>query len=292
MAGGFFNRMYYGNPNKPDLKKEDVQEGRFKLFFVVLRIRFWKLIQLNLLYSIFWIPGFFVAYMNLMALAQAPELVETAGNIQSFGFQMLLMLIPCMLIAGPATAGTTYIIRNWARDEHAWVMSDFKDAWKQNWKESLLVMLINGLALLIFYVNINFYAAQGQQNLIFVVLHYLIIMLGIIYAMMNMFIFPMLVTYKLKLRQIFKNAAIFTMAELPRAFGIFLLAFLIFGVVFYFSVPFIIPFFILGLTFPMFITISFTNWVFDKYLNKALSNNDEEDGNGEDDKGDNEEGNV
>ena len=66
------------------------------------------------------------------------------------------------------------------------------------------------------------------------------------------------------------------MAELPRAFVIFLLAFLLFGVVFYYSIPFILPFFIIGLTFPMFITISFANWVFEKYLNKRLREENEE----------------
>ncbi|MFY9177877.1 MAG: DUF624 domain-containing protein [Caldicoprobacterales bacterium] len=276
MFGGFFNRMYYGNPNKPDLKKEDMKEGPIKLFFIVLQVRFWKLIQLNLLYSIFWIPAFAVTYMNLMAVSQSPEVLQSSGNIQSFLFTMLLMLVPCMLIAGPATAGTSYVIRNWARDEHAWLWSDFKDAWKQNWKESLLIMLINGIALLVFYVNITFYTVQAQQNLLFTVLRYLIMVIGIIYAMMNMFIFPMLVTYKLKVREIFKNAIIFTMAELPRAFVIFLLAFLLFGVVFYYSIPFILPFFIIGLTFPMFITISFANWVFEKYLNKRLREENEE----------------
>ncbi|MGI6372586.1 MAG: YesL family protein [Caldicoprobacterales bacterium] len=181
---------------------------------------------------------------------------------------MIILLIPCMVIAGPATAGVVYVIRNWARDEHAWLWSDFKDAWKQNWKESLLIMLINGLALFVFYINMNFYAVQAQKGLIYIVLRYIVIMIGIIYCMMNMFIFPMLVTYKLKLRQIFKNALIFTMAELPRTFAIFVLAFLLFGIVFYYSIPFIIPFFIIGLTFPMFIAISYVNWVFDKYLNK------------------------
>ena len=242
MFGGFFNRMYYGNPNKPDLKKEDVQEGPIKLFFVVLQVRFWKLIQLNLLYSIFWVPAFIVTYINLMAMAQSPEVLQTAENVRGFVLTMLIQLVPCMLIAGPATAGTTYVIRNWARDEHAWIWSDFKDAWKQNWKESLLIMLINGLAMIVFYVNLIFYTVQAQQSLLFVVLRYLIIMMGIIYALMNMFIFPMLVKYKLKLKDIFKNSIIFTIAELPRAFVIFLLAFLIFGVVFYYSIPFIIPF--------------------------------------------------
>ena len=240
MFGGFFNRMYYGNPNKPDLKKEDVQEGSIKLFFIVLQVRFWKLIQLNLLYSLFWVPAFAVVYMNLMAVAQSPEFLEAAGNLQSFLLSMLILLVPCMLIAGPATAGTTYVLRNWSRDEHAWVWSDFKDALKQNWKESILIMLINGLALIIFYVNILFYTVQAQSSFLFVVLRYFILVIGVIYAMMNMFVFPMLVTYNLKIRDIFKNALIFTIAELPRAFVIFLLAFLLFGVVFYYSIPFII----------------------------------------------------
>ncbi|HZJ58575.1 MAG TPA: DUF624 domain-containing protein [Clostridia bacterium] len=270
MFGGFFNRMYYGNPNKPDLKKEDVHGGRFKLFFVVLQVRVWKLIQLNLLYSLFWAPAFFVTYTHLMAMSQMLENNDMVGNLPGFWTSLLILLIPCMLIAGPATAGTVYVIRNWARDEHAWLWSDFKDVWKQNWKGSLLVMLINGLALFVFYVNMNFYAVQAQKSLIFIVLRYLIVIVGIIYSMMNMFIFPMLVTYKLRLRQIFKNALIFTMAELPRAFVIFVLAFLLFGVVFYYSMPFIVPFFIIGLTFPMFIVVSFANWVFDKYLNREL----------------------
>ena len=91
-----------------------------------------------------------------MAMAQSPEVLQTAENVRGFVLTMLIQLVPCMLIAGPATAGTTYVIRNWARDEHAWIWSDFKDAWKQNWKESLLIMLINGLAMIVFYVNLIF----------------------------------------------------------------------------------------------------------------------------------------
>jgi len=285
---GFFTRMYYGDPRKPDLKKEDMPEGRFKIFFIVLQVRFWKLIQLNLLYSIFWIPAFFVVYVNLMYLAELQNMPDLANTIQGLGTTIVLTLIPCFLIAGPATAGATYVIRNWARDEHAWVFSDFKDAWKQNWKESLIIMLINGLALLIFYVNISFYRVLAQQNVAYLALYYLIFIMGFVYLMMNMFIFPMLVTYKLKVRQIFKNALIFTMAELPRTIGIFLIAGAIFGVVFYYSIPFIIPLFLVGFTFPMLITTSYANWVFDKYLNKrikeenSLEEADEADAEGED----------
>ena len=91
--------------------------------------------------------------------------------------------------------------------------------------------------------------------------------MGIIFAMMNMFIFPMLVTYKLKVRQIYKNAFIFTIVELPRT----VLMFAISAGIFYLSIRFyIIPMFIIGITLPMLISVSYANWVFDKYLNKIF----------------------
>ena len=36
--GKFFNRMYYGDPRKPDLKLEDMPDNRFELFFTVLKV--------------------------------------------------------------------------------------------------------------------------------------------------------------------------------------------------------------------------------------------------------------
>ena len=118
MFGGFFNRMYYGDPRKPDLKKEDVRGGRFKLLTTVLSVRFWQLIQLNLLYSIFWIPAFLLLQVQSAMMQEVGE---------SFIIPFFLLMIPCLMLTGPATAAVSYIIRNWARDEHAWVWSDFKD---------------------------------------------------------------------------------------------------------------------------------------------------------------------
>ena len=256
---GFFNRMYYGDPRKPDLTPEDMPDNRFKLFFTVLKIRFWKLIQLNLLYSIFWLPTFILLYLQGIVSYKTKE---------PLSILFFLILIPCFMIAGPATAGVTYVIRDWSRDEHAWLFSDFKDAWKENWKESLLIMLINGIVLLVFYVNMLFYRQMAVEKWGFLVLYYFIMVMGFIYLMMNMFLFPMLVTYKLKVRQIIKNAFIFTIAELPRNIFIFAIS----AGLFLLSTSYLlsIPVFILGLTLPMLISISYCNWVFDKYLNKHI----------------------
>jgi len=259
MFGGFFNRMYYGDPRKPDLKKEDLKGNRFKLFFTVLPIRFWQLIQLNLLFSIFWIPAFVLLQAQLLVMQ------ETGDPISILFY---LLMIPCLMLTGPATAAVSYIVRNWARDEHSWVWSDFKDAWKENWKQGVLMMLINGIVIMLFNVNLIFYGQMARENLIYSFLYYFMIMLFILFAMMNMFIFPMMVTYRLKLRQMIKNAFILTMVKLPRTFLIFILAAAI--ILLSLSVLLSIPFFIVGLTFPAFIMISYVNWIFDEYINKRL----------------------
>jgi len=255
MFGGFFNRMYYGDPRKPDLKEEDLKKNRFKLFFLVLQIRFWKIMQLNLLYSVFLLPAFLLGYLQLMVTAET-------GEPLSILFFALLTL--GMMIAGPATAGTVYVLRNWARDEHAWLFLDFKDAWKRNWKEAILIMFINGTALTLLYVNYTFYRDLAGQNVWFLIINYFMIVLAIIYAMMNIYIFPLLVTYKLTVKQIFKNAFIFTIVKLPQTFAIFVVILAIFAL----SIYFMFPIFIIGLAFPALIGVSLANGVFDLYMNR------------------------
>ncbi|HOB20822.1 MAG TPA: YesL family protein, partial [Candidatus Atribacteria bacterium] len=157
MLDGFFNRMYYGDPRKPDLKNENVKANRFKLFFTVLQVRFWQMIQLNLIYSVFWIPTIYLYFVLVTAVDNMkPE--EFVAIIPT----MLLILIPCLTIAGPATAGVSYVLRKWANDEHAWVWSDFKDALKENWKQGLMMMLLNGIFIFLFYTNIQFYSEMAD----------------------------------------------------------------------------------------------------------------------------------
>lgn len=256
---GFFNRMYYGDPRKPDLKKDDVEGNRLKMFFTVLPILFWQLIQLNLLYSIFWIPS--VILLNIQGLLMQ----ETNEPVSILFF---LLLIPCLMIAGPSTAGMTYIVRRWARDEHAWVWSDFKDAWKENWKQGLIIMLINGVLLLLFNVNLQFYGAMVAENTLFLILYYMMIVLAVVIAMMNMFIFPLMVTYRLPIKHLLRNAFILTMVKLPFTFLVLIVAaaLVVLSLIYLVS----IPFFVVGLTFPAFIVLSYVNWIFDKYINNRM----------------------
>ena len=70
--------------------------------------------------------------------------------------QTLLLLVPCLALTGPFTTGVAYVTRNWARDEHAFIWSDFIDAVKGNWKYGLLTGFITGLMPLLMYVCVTF----------------------------------------------------------------------------------------------------------------------------------------
>ena len=58
--------------------------------------------------------------------------------MRSYLFVWLVGVVPCVAITGPSSAGSAYIMRNWARDQHAFLFSDFKDAFKGNWKHALV----------------------------------------------------------------------------------------------------------------------------------------------------------
>jgi len=264
MFGGIFNRMYYGDPKKPDLNKEDIKQSRVKTFFTVVSVRFWQLIELNLMYAVFWLPAY------LLLLASAIIFQETG---QSLDTAFYLFLIPCLVLTGPATAGVTYVLRNWARDEHAWVWSDFWDAWKANWKQGLLMMLINGVLIYIMNISLQFYRMNAGSSFFYLYLYYMVIVMGVLLFMMNMFIFPMMVTYRMSLMQIIRNAFLLTMIRLPFTFLIFLLAAALVFASLYFLVS--IPFFLVGLTFPYLIVISYVNMILDKFVNSREEDEEE-----------------
>ena len=156
MFGRLMNGYFYGKSGKGDFRRDDLPKNRWELFWAMLRVRFSALIRLNLMTVIVFLPFLVVVLYNLLTLLtgvsgalsyqmalEAGELTEeytpellaiyaqyTADGVFNLGqysreltqfclSQMLLWIIPCILITGPAEAGLAYVCRNWARDEHA-----------------------------------------------------------------------------------------------------------------------------------------------------------------------------
>ena len=215
-----------------------------------------------------------------------------SGALKSFVAMTLLLMIPFMGIAGIGSTGQMYVLRNWARDEHAFLWQDYKSAIKANWKQGLVVGLLNGITLYVGFVAFATYGSMAAQNTLFMIPQWLMVMLLFVWWMVNEVIFPMMVTYDMKIRQLIRNSIIMVLARLPIAAAI-LIGSLIIPFFLAFFVPMQISFLaliviygIIGFSLTGFIYASFANSCFDKYLNpriegaevnKGLYNQEEDD---------------
>ena len=292
------NSYYYGKSGKGDYTPDDLPKNRWQLFLEMLRTRMSGLCRMNLMYFVTWLPAmiaismwvvsFGVALNNSLPVDEAGNIIEevAANGIQSFwqtmndmNFMTLLILIPCIAITGPFTAGLSYVTRNWARDEHAFPWADYKDAIKANWKQGLLVSTITGCVPFLVYICWRFYGDMAVGNAVWVIPQMLILMLGILWALAVTYMYPMMVTYQMNFRTIIRNSFILAVGRLPGSVGIRLLhcvPTVLFTVIFLLTLqPWVLMllfayYLIFGFAFSRFITASFTNAVFDKYINSRI----------------------
>ncbi len=275
------NNYFYGKQGQGDYTVANMPQNRRQLFGEVFRVRWSGLIGVNLLYMVAWIPAIvwtFVNFITLLSLAQeGADAARAPGLINTW----LLIMVPCIAITGPFDAGVTYVLRNWARDEHSFVLSDFKDALKANWKQALGVSVIGGLLPFLLYVCWTFYNSMLASSMMFIVPVALVLLVGVLWNLASMLMMPMLITYDLKLKDVLRNSFLLTVAKLPWAVLIRLLtlALPLLGL----AVSMLVPqtqnyvpvavgavYLVFMVAFNKLITVSYANWLCETYLNARI----------------------
>ena len=302
MFGKMMDRFYYGKSGKGDYTKDDLPETRWQLFWEMLKIRAAGLCRLNVLYALAWLPALAVVAMAVTrgysALAGMAELQETAAQgaisaealaegmaqfsawIRGLVLQTLLLLIPCIAVTGPFTAGIALITRNWARDEHAFVWSDYRDAVKENWKQGLAVSSITAVMPLMLYVCWTFYGEMAQENLLFLLPQVLSSTLVLVWLCSLLYQYPLMVSYRLRLRDLLRNGVLLTLGRMPMTAGLKLLTLIpgaIAAAVAFFTpyLPYallvlLLYYVMIGFALSRFIGASYANAVFDRFINAKL----------------------
>ena len=286
MFGKMMNNFYYGKSGKGDFNKEDLPTNRWQLFWEMLRVRFSALIRLNLMYVVAWLPTMIVIMIGAMSLltgltTEDGQAVENVMELaQSILFSTLVLLIPCVTITGIVTPGVAYVTRNWSRDEHAFIWSDFKDAVKENWKQGLVISLVTSLVPLIVYTCWNFYGSLAStQSAVMIVPQVLVLMIGVIWYLAVTYMHPLIVSYKLKMKDVVRNGVLLAIARLPMSVGIRLLHCLPMaigvGLAYFFNSLYGILglfayYLIIGFSLSRFVTASYTNAVFDRFINSKI----------------------
>ena len=201
----------FGNYNKPGpgVSKDEPPKPPLVRFWVIFFRKWTNFIKLNLL------------FMVPLSIAVALFFL-----INHFTGQPWICFSPVILLY-PFIAGLTYVTRNYAREEHAFVFSDFKDAIKNNWKYFFLNGVICYLFYIVLSVSVNFYYPMLEQGWWAYIPFGICIAISVLFIFAQYYIPVMIVTFDLKFKQIYKNAFIFAIVGLWRN----ILLTLIFGII-------------------------------------------------------------
>ncbi len=171
----------FGNYNKEGkgVSKNEEKKSFPVRYIKVFTSRFWQLVVLNLMYVFACLP---------------------------------------IITIGPATAGFTYVLRNYSEGKPVYLFSDFMEKCKENFKQGLFVFLLD--AVLIFMMVFayfswstpSFWMVNETTSLIpdwlrpaalvfvFVLLY--------IFISANFYIYPMMVSFRLTMKQLIRNSII------------------------------------------------------------------------------------
>ena len=161
------------------------------------------------------------------------------------------------------------------------MLSDFKDALKANWKQALVVSVIDGALPFILYTCWRFYGGMLSQSAFYLVPTALVLLVAIVWKLSAMLAYPMLITYDLKMKDVLRNSILLTLAKLPFAVLIKLATFalpalalglmlLIPSIQMHILLVVSMLYFIFMVAFNKLMTVSYANWLCETYLNPRI----------------------
>ena len=211
---GLFNFFSSYNKPGPGVEKDEPPKSAPIRFFEIYFRKFGKLLQANL---IFVLPTIAVALLMGILYFLVPHLLfKLSPNTEAIDLTINYLVPLPLILLFPFMAGLTLITRNFSREEHAFIWSDFWDAVKANWK----YFLINGFIVYIVYFLMSFsmryYFGRAAEEAIFYVPFAFCAILTLIFLIAQYYIPVMFITFDLKFGQVYKNALIFVLAGFGR----------------------------------------------------------------------------
>ncbi len=235
---GFFTHNYGGTSS--GIAKNAQKKTGIRLFFDIFGRRFWQLIEINMLYFIFYIP-----------LMLAWALFLKIDNLKIGIAAALSRVVLFSVLICPVTPGKMCIMRKYRLVKHYFILKDFFSAFRENFVKSSLVGFIDILIIISLLSGFLVYpilAAQYESFLLYVPM-VLSISVAIVAFMMNFYIFLMINATDLSMKNLIKNAFALVFLELKRNLFTFfiviavLLAIVVLVIRVSYSVMFILPFF-------------------------------------------------
>lgn len=207
---GLFNN--YDKPGKGIDKDAPKKKGIF-LYFELLWRKLGLLVKSNMLYFLVSIPVIliyhFASWFVLTNLTRS-------GNPSQHFILISAILLTILWGTGPVSCGYAYLMRNFAREEHVFLTSDFFEKIKENFKlgnamlAADIVVLFTGTIALRFYMQL-FKSGHAFAKYIICIL----IIAAMFYTFMHYYVYEFAVTFENKVGATIKNSLIMSAATLP-----------------------------------------------------------------------------
>ena len=193
---GFGNIFNFDKPG-PGVDKNAPKKAGFALFKEIFFEKFWNFIPLSLLY--------------------------------------IVMCLPVVTV-GLADVGIAYITRNFARRKSVFLVADFFGAIKKNWKQALIVGIINLVvtAFLIFIMVLDW--MNWNQSLVYPIGFVIAGCCLIVFSFLKYYINMLIVTFRLSLFNLYRNSLLLSSAGLKE--NIIITAGIVCLYGFFFGLPF------------------------------------------------------
>ncbi len=302
MAGqkkGFVARMLEGKERSEEYARSTLPTNRWQVVWDILKGNFWKIVKVNLLILVFFIPLLAVIILNVV-------LAENNGIIYPFGanlgvgypampalggmsewltmqgdFVTYLGIFLSSFIAAVGLSGGMYVVRNMVWTEGIFVANDFWRGVKLNYKNALQTAVF--FCVVLFFgkmmINLSSYtfanAELSKAQEVFLRISqgasYVFIALA---AMMSLWMISLGVNYNMKFFVMLKNSFLMTIGTFPQTifFGVLaLLPFALFliGGSMFIAIGIVLVL-LLAFAYALLVWLDFAQWVFDKYINPKI----------------------
>lgn len=208
------------------------------LFFEILGRKFWKIMEVNFIYYLFFFP-----------LTLVPVTFTKIKNLPVSLIATLLLILLFMVTIGPATAGVTKIMRKYTLEKNSFIIHDFFKAFKDNFAKSSVVGFVDVLLCISIYAGIEVYPVlvkESGSSLMYIPL-IITLSLAIVVIMMNFYMFLMIIATDLSFKNLIKNSFALAFLDIKKS----ILTFFIVAAVIASMILFI-PLFVLMVILPFF----------------------------------------
>lgn len=293
---GLVARWLEGKERSEDYARSTLPTSRWALFWDILKGRFGRLVLINLLMVVTFLPLAAVIVWRILAIGVQgtvgpygsglgvgyPVLPELVGYAEMSMFQadilFFALFIPAGAIAALGISGGGYIIRNLIWTEGIFVANDFLRGIRRNYWNVLEAVLV--LTVLLFVARTmgnlaDWLVAIGAEGAGWLVASKIV---GYIFVAFGILLFFWMISLGISYKQgpwaLFRNAVVMTVGTFPQTvFFAALATWPIFLAMFaggFFAVIGILLLLFFGISYMLLVWLDYSQWAFDKFINPTI----------------------